>query len=122
MEKFLEKLATLCTKTLDGNDTRILEKRQHHPNARERRHQGPEKLQADPLLVLSKIFTKIMANKIKATLQFNLPKNQARFRTGYCLIDHIHTISHVIEKCMEYNQPLYMAFIDYEKAFDLIET
>ena len=37
-------------------------------------------------------------------------------------MDHIHTISQVIEKCAEYNQPLYIAFIDYEKAFDSVET
>ena len=36
-------------------------------------------------------------------------------------MDHIHVINQVIEKSAEYNQPLYMAFIDYEKAFDSVE-
>ncbi|MCJ3109057.1 reverse transcriptase family protein, partial [Klebsiella pneumoniae] len=35
--------------------------------------------------------------------------------------DHVHTINQVIEKSAEYNRPLYMAFIDYEKAFDSVE-
>lgn len=29
--------------------------------------------------------------------------------------------SQVIEKCGEYNKPLYLTFIDYEKSFNLAE-
>ena len=36
-------------------------------------------------------------------------------------MDHIHVINQVIEKSAEYNQPFYMYFIDYEKAFDSVE-
>ncbi|KAL3271590.1 hypothetical protein HHI36_022065 [Cryptolaemus montrouzieri] len=36
-------------------------------------------------------------------------------------MDHIHAIKHLIEKCNEYNLDLYIAFIDYQKAFDSIE-
>ena len=73
------------------------------------------------LSVLYKIFTKIISNRIRATLDFSQPREQAGFRKGYSTMDHIHVINQVIEKSAEYNQPLYMAFIDYEKAFDSVE-
>ena len=36
-------------------------------------------------------------------------------------MDHIFTVRQVIEKSEEYNKPLFLAFVDYEKAFDSIE-
>ena len=36
--------------------------------------------------------------------------------------DHIHAINQLKEKCLEYNIPLCVAFVDYEKAFDSAET
>ena len=47
--------------------------------------------------------------------------NQVRFRSGYSTIDHLHTMNQLIEKTSEYNMPLYLAFVDYEKAFDSVE-
>ncbi|MCJ3464047.1 reverse transcriptase family protein, partial [Klebsiella pneumoniae] len=74
------------------------------------------------LSVVYKVFTKVITNRICATLDFSQPKEQAGFRKGYSTVDHIHTINQVIEKCAEYNQPLYIAFIDYEKEFDSVDT
>ncbi|XP_026316027.1 uncharacterized protein LOC113227349 [Hyposmocoma kahamanoa] len=45
----------------------------------------------------------------------------AGFRSGFFTIDHIHTVKQLIEKCHEYNRPLAVTFIDYEKVFDSIE-
>ncbi|XP_047545994.1 uncharacterized protein LOC125077921 [Vanessa atalanta] len=50
------------------------------------------------------------------------PPEQDGFRKGFSTIDHIHTLRHVIQKTEEYNMPLCLAFVDYEKAFDSIET
>ena len=36
--------------------------------------------------------------------------------------DHIHAINQLKEKCREYNIPLCVAFVDYEKAFDSVQT
>ena len=35
---------------------------------------------------------------------------------------HIQTVSRAIEVCQEYHMPLVLTFVDYEKAFDNIET
>ena len=34
------------------------------------------------------------------------------------MTDHVHAINQLKEKCREYNIPLCVAFVDYEKAFD----
>ena len=36
-------------------------------------------------------------------------------------MDHLHTVVQVLEKTMEYQISLYMAFVDCEKAFDFIQ-
>ncbi|GBP27535.1 Retrovirus-related Pol polyprotein from type-2 retrotransposable element R2DM; Endonuclease [Eumeta japonica] len=35
-------------------------------------------------------------------------------------MDHIHTLELIIEKYQEFQRPLYVAFIDYQKAFDTV--
>ena len=74
------------------------------------------------LAVTYKLFTKVITNRINRTLDEEQPREQAGFRSGYSTQDHIHVISQLVEKQSEYNRPLCMAFIDYEKAFDSVET
>ena len=73
------------------------------------------------LPVLYKLFTKIITNRINETLDREQPREQAGFRSGYSTHDHIHTLNQLIEKQSEFNRPLCLAFIDYEKAFDSVE-
>ena len=74
------------------------------------------------LSVVYKLFSKVITNRIADTLDSSQPKEQAGFRSGFSTMDHIHTVNQVIEKTNEYRTPLCLAFIDYEKAFDSIET
>ncbi|EYB91984.1 hypothetical protein Y032_0199g1651 [Ancylostoma ceylanicum] len=78
-----------------------------------------------PIALLSipyKLFTKIMLNRLEATLDAYQPVEQAGFRKGFCCMDHIHTVVQLIERCREYTMPLVLTFIDYKKAFDSVET
>ncbi|KAK6764882.1 hypothetical protein RB195_024994 [Necator americanus] len=50
------------------------------------------------------------------------PLHDAGFRQGFGWLDHIQTVSMVIEVCQEYRPPLVLTFIEYEKAFDSVET
>ena len=68
-----------------------------------------------------KLFTKILTNRLTKSLDENQPREQAGFRSGFSTIDHLHSINQLIEKTNEYNIPLCLAFVDYEKAFDSIE-
>jgi hypothetical protein len=51
----------------------------------------------------------------------NQPPKQAGFRAKYSTVDHLHTINQIIDITQEYRQKIYMAFIDYRKAFDSVE-
>ena len=48
-------------------------------------------------------------------------REQTGFRNGFSTIDHIQAVSQLMEKANEHNIPLWIAFVDYEKAFDSIE-
>ncbi|KAK6755348.1 hypothetical protein RB195_013992 [Necator americanus] len=50
------------------------------------------------------------------------PQEQAGFRQGFSCLDHIQTVSRVIEVCREYRLLLVLTYVDYEKAFDSVET
>ena len=40
---------------------------------------------------------------------------------GYSTPNHLHLTGQILEKTNEYQLPLFMAFVDYEKAFDSIK-
>lgn len=67
---------------------------------------------------LYKIFSKILLGRITKQLEENQQKEQAGFRADFSTIDHIHVVKQIIEKMNEYGQEYYMAFVDYNKAFD----
>lgn len=72
------------------------------------------------LSVPSKIFYRIILNRIERTLDTGLRKEQSGFRAGHSCTDHINTIRILIDQSLEYQAPLQLLFIDYERAFDSI--
>ena len=72
------------------------------------------------LSVPSKILTKIILNRIKDTVDSKMRKEQAGFRKGRSCVDMINTLRIVIEQSTEYQAPLHLSFVDFEKAFDSI--
>ena len=69
-----------------------------------------------------KLFTKIITTRLEKKLYEIQPREQAGFRSKYSTTDHINAINQLKEKCREYNIPLCVAFVDYEKAFDPVQT
>ena len=73
------------------------------------------------LPIMYKVFSNILLQRMIRTLDFHQPREQAGFRSGYSMIDHLQVVNQLQEKANEYNMPLCFAFVDYEKAFDSIE-
>nr|XP_032514272.1 uncharacterized protein LOC116767872 [Danaus plexippus plexippus] len=77
-----------------------------------------------PISLLShiyKLFSRVVTNHLTRKLDEFQPPEQAGFRKGFITVDHVHTVRQIVQKTEEYNQPLCLAFVDYEKAFDSIE-
>lgn len=68
-----------------------------------------------------KLFSKIMTKRLTNILDEQQPPEQAGFRTGFSTTDHLQTINQIIEKAQEFNIKLYIAFVDFTKAFDCVE-
>ena len=72
------------------------------------------------LSVPSKIFTKIIIQRIQEGIDDELRQEQAGFRKGKSTTEQLFTLRNIIEQCSEWNAPLYINFVDFEKAFDSI--
>ncbi|XP_026328679.1 uncharacterized protein LOC113236731 [Hyposmocoma kahamanoa] len=62
----------------------------------------------------------VMCNRLTRSLNENQPPEQAGFRSGYSTMD-IHAVKQLMERYREYDRPLCLAYVDYEKAFDSVE-
>lgn len=69
---------------------------------------------------LYKLFASCLEKRLAKYTEKHQAIEQAGFRSTYSTIDHIHSLELIIEKYEEMNRPLYLAFIDYAKAFDSI--
>lgn len=67
-----------------------------------------------------KVFARCLLRRIKPILDCNQPIEQAGFRSSFSTIDHLQAVNQLIEKSREYQFPLYICFIDFNKAFDTI--
>jgi len=72
------------------------------------------------LSVLYKMFTKVILNRIERNLDFKTGREQAGFRRGFSPMDHIQTLNEAMERTNEYELPLCIGFIYFEKAFDSV--
>ncbi|KAH7666357.1 hypothetical protein AAVH_43283, partial [Aphelenchoides avenae] len=68
------------------------------------------------------LFTKVLTRRITEDLDREQPVEQAGFRQGYCTLDHLQTVNQIQEKAREKGLRQYLVFVDYEKAFDTVET
>lgn len=68
-----------------------------------------------------KVFSKCLLQRLKYQLSNAQSIDQAAFKSGFSTCDHLQCMNQLIEKCTEYQMPIYFAFIDFKKAFDTIE-
>ena len=63
----------------------------------------------------------ILNNRLKNIMNFNQPIEQLGFRYGFTTYDHLQVMNQLIEISREYQIDIFLAFLDYRKAFDTIE-
>jgi len=68
-----------------------------------------------------KIYSKIIAKRLKAIAEVLLLEEQNGFRKGGSCMDCIFSASQITEKHREFNIPTYIAFIEFKKAFDSVD-
>ena len=73
------------------------------------------------LSMVYKLFTSILGERMLEILDSNQPAEQAGFRKTFSTLDHIQAVGDLIERAGEYKIPLFLVFIDFEKAFDSVE-
>lgn len=73
------------------------------------------------LSVPSKIMTRIILDRLKSAIDEKLRTEQAGFRQDKSCTDHIATLRIIIEQAIEWQTPLYVTFVDFERAFDSID-
>jgi len=71
---------------------------------------------------LGKLFTSILNTRLTNYIEGTglLGEDQAGFRQGYSTLDHVFTLKCIIDIYLKKRKKLYCAFVDYKKAFDLI--
>ena len=74
------------------------------------------------LSCMGKLFTSVLNNRLTIFLNKRgiLGEEQAAFRAGYCTYDHMFVLNCLIYFYKARYEKLFCAFIDYMKAFDLI--
>ena len=73
------------------------------------------------ILYTSKVMLKILQARIQQYVSCELPDVQAGFRKGRGTRNQIANILWIMEKAREFQQNIYLCFIDYAKAFDCVD-
>ena len=68
----------------------------------------------------SKIFSRIILNRIQNLIDNQLLEIQAGFRPNRSTMDQIFILKQTMERRREFNKPLYMCFVDIAKAYDSV--
>jgi hypothetical protein len=68
----------------------------------------------------SKILLRIILERIRTKTETEIADEQAGFRRGTGIRDQVTNLRIVMQKAREHQQPLYMCFVDFRKAFDSI--
>ena len=62
----------------------------------------------------------VVTNTVKASVDPKLRDQQAGFRRNRSCADQIASLRIIVEQSLEWNSPLYINFIDFEKAFERV--
>ena len=72
------------------------------------------------LSIVGKVFARVVLARLQTLASRVYPESQCGFRASRSTVDMIFSLRQLQEKCQEQRMPLYIAFIDLTKAFDLV--
>ena len=72
------------------------------------------------LSLVGKVFCSIIHSRMKKKTEEILAESQAGFRPGRSTADQLFSLRQITEKYNEIGKPLYLCYIDYQKAFDTV--
>ena len=74
------------------------------------------------LNITSKLYSFILNKRLTTWIEENgiIGESQAGFRKTYSTIDHVFTMFAIIQRQLLFHKKLYVAFIDFKKAFDSV--
>ena len=70
--------------------------------------------------VPSKVFGRVIIDRIRNGVDTKLRDEQAGFRRGRGTVEQIFILRNIIEQVVEWQSTLYVTFVDFEKAFDSV--
>ena len=73
------------------------------------------------LSTLGKVLNGVLLERLREAVDPKLRDQQAGFRRNRSCADQIASLRIIVEQPLEWNSPLYINFIDYEKAFDNVD-
>ena len=77
-----------------------------------------------PISLLSHIYnvcSSIIANRIKLDLYASFPSSHAAYQEGRGTIEQVIALEQIIEKSLEFKNPVHIAFMDFTKVFDSVK-
>ena len=73
------------------------------------------------LSIPGKVFNRVLLNRMKDAIDPQLREQQAGFHKNRPCTDQIATLRIILEQSLEWTSPLYINFVEYEKAFDSVD-
>ena len=70
--------------------------------------------------IVGKVFARVIMIRLQKLAERIYPESQCGYHAEWSTIDMIFSLRRLQEKCREQHMPLYIAFIDLTKAFDLV--
>jgi hypothetical protein len=72
------------------------------------------------LSVPSKVFNRVILNRLEGEVETKLSEEQYGYRPQRSCTDLINVLRIIREQSLEWNSPLYLAFVDFAKASDSV--
>uniref|UniRef100_A0A8C2ZPF1 Reverse transcriptase domain-containing protein n=1 Tax=Cyclopterus lumpus TaxID=8103 RepID=A0A8C2ZPF1_CYCLU len=67
-----------------------------------------------------KAYARVLERRLRPLVEPRIQDEQCGFRPGRGTVDQLFTLSRLLEGSWEFAQPVYMCFVDLEKAFDRV--